>query len=144
MSNFSSQLRQEREARGVSLEALSAETKINLRHLEELERGDFHELPGGVFRRGMAKAYLKALGLDEESWTTRLDDALAEHAQLHGQAAAVPVEEAWVEFAENVQRSRPHREPSTSWRWVGVGGLVSVVGVAAWALWTFELRHLLP
>ena len=144
MSRFGSELRQERAARGVALEALAAETRINLRHLEALERGDFHELPGGVFRRGMAKAHFAALGLDQDVWLPRLDEALAEHARLHGTEAAVPAEEAWVEFAENVQRSRPHRETSTRWRWVGVGGLASFVGVAAWALWTFELRHLLP
>ena len=63
-AEFGERLRAERERIGITLETMSAQTKVNLRHLEALERGDYRVLPGGVFRRGFVRAYLKAVGLD--------------------------------------------------------------------------------
>ena len=64
MTGFGEALRLERERRGISLEALSAETKVRRRHFLALEQDEFGELPGGIFRRGILRAYLHALELE--------------------------------------------------------------------------------
>src|SRR5215470_4687114 len=66
MASFGESLRREREMRGVSLEEISATTKINLRFLQAFEAEDFAKLPGGVFTRSFLRAYADYLGLDTE------------------------------------------------------------------------------
>lgn len=66
MSAFGENLRREREMRGVSLEEISAATKISLRFLDAIEREDFTKLPGGIFSRSFIRSYAHYLGLDEE------------------------------------------------------------------------------
>lgn len=73
MTGFGEALRFERERRGISLHALSAETKVQPRHFLALEQDAFGELPGGVFRRGILRAYLHALELEEQEWVPRFD-----------------------------------------------------------------------
>lgn len=66
MPSFGENLRREREMRGVTLEEISAATKISLRFLKALEAEDFSGLPSGIFTRSFIRAYSKYLGLDEE------------------------------------------------------------------------------
>ena len=58
MERFCDELRWEREQRKVSIEAICEETKISARHLLALEAGEYSELPGGVFRKGILRSYL--------------------------------------------------------------------------------------
>jgi cytoskeleton protein RodZ len=66
MAAFGENLRREREMRGVTLEEISAATKISVRFLQAIEREDFETLPGGVFTRSFIRTYARYLGLDEE------------------------------------------------------------------------------
>ncbi len=66
MASFGENLRREREMRGVSLEEISATTKINLRFLQALEAEDFARIPGGLFTRSFLRTYADYLGLDTE------------------------------------------------------------------------------
>ena len=66
MATFGENLRREREMRGVTLEEISASTKIGVRFLKSLENEDFGKLPGGIFTRSFLRAYAKYLGLDED------------------------------------------------------------------------------
>lgn len=59
-------LRQEREKKNISLEAISRATKITLKNLEALERDEFHLLPPPVFVRGFLRAYANFIGLDPQ------------------------------------------------------------------------------
>lgn len=52
--------------RGVSLEEISAATRINTRYLEALEKAHWSDLPGGAFNRGFIRSVARFLGLDEE------------------------------------------------------------------------------
>jgi cytoskeleton protein RodZ len=70
---FGEHLRREREMRGVSLEEISAATRISTRFLEALENDQWDQLPGGVFNRGFIRSIARFLGLDE-------DDLVAEYA----------------------------------------------------------------
>jgi len=142
MAGFGEQLRLERESREVSLEALCAETKVNMRHFEALERDRFQELPGGVFRRGILRAYLKALQLDEQMWIPRFEAHLSADARDRGESPE-PDQEAWVAFAENVKRNRATVGKRHGLRWFGVLGLLLLLGATAWAVWQFELRALI-
>jgi cytoskeleton protein RodZ len=67
MASFGESLRREREMRSVSLEEISATTKINLRFLHALEAEDFAKLPSGFFTRSFLRAYADYLGLDTET-----------------------------------------------------------------------------
>jgi len=62
--SFGDDLRRERIVREVSLEEISAATKISLRLLSALERSDLSKLPAPVFTRGFIRAYCLHLGLD--------------------------------------------------------------------------------
>lgn len=65
-SAFGERLRREREARGISLDEISAATKIGTRLLRALEDEQFELLPGGIFNKGYVRAYARHLGIDEE------------------------------------------------------------------------------
>jgi cytoskeleton protein RodZ len=66
MATFGENLRREREMRGVTLEEISASTKISVRFLKALEDEDMARLPGGIFTRSFVRAYANYLGLDED------------------------------------------------------------------------------
>lgn len=63
---FGSRLREEREARAMTLGELARVTKIPTRSLERLEEGRFEELPADVFVRGFIRSYARAVGLDPD------------------------------------------------------------------------------
>jgi len=52
--------------RGVSLEEISAATRISTRFLEAIENEQWEQLPGGVFNRGFIRSIARFLGLDED------------------------------------------------------------------------------
>jgi cytoskeletal protein RodZ len=59
-------LRAAREAKGVDLDRVERETKIRVRYLSALERGEYRELPGAVYTKGFLRNYGAYLGLDPE------------------------------------------------------------------------------
>ena len=63
---FGERLRREREMRGISLDEISAATKIGTRLLRALEDEQFDLLPGGIFNKGYVRAYARHVGIDEE------------------------------------------------------------------------------
>ncbi len=66
MGTFGERLRREREMRDISLDDISANTKIGTRLLRALEEEQFDQLPGGIFNKGYVRAYAKYVGIDEE------------------------------------------------------------------------------
>jgi cytoskeleton protein RodZ len=63
---FGEELRRERLIRDVSLEEISAATKISMRLLRALETSDLSRLPAPVFTRGFIRAYARHLGIDPD------------------------------------------------------------------------------
>ena len=55
-----------RERKGVDLARAERETKIRVRYLSALERGDYRDLPGAVYTKGFLRNYAIYLGLDPE------------------------------------------------------------------------------
>jgi len=135
MERFSDELRLERERRQVTLETICAVTKVSSRHLLALEAGRYEELPGGVFRKGIVRSYIRALGLDESPWLERFE------ASLRESGTSKQDDNDWVEFAENVRRNRgASAESTTSTRWVGVAAMVVTLIVLGWSVWKFVLH----
>ncbi len=100
-----------------------------LSHLESLEADRYQELPGGVFRKGIARGYLSALGLEEGPWIERFE------ASLRNSGESTEAEGDWSQFATNVKRSRGSVERNMGMRWVGVLvllGLLVALGFLAW------------
>ncbi|MEW8959766.1 MAG: RodZ domain-containing protein [Moorella sp. (in: firmicutes)] len=56
-----------REAKGISLREAEEATKIRLRYLEALEKGDYALLPGRVYALGFLRSYARYLGLDVQA-----------------------------------------------------------------------------
>ncbi len=139
MERFCDELRWERERRQVSIEKISEETKVSTRHLQALEAGDYSALPGGVFRKGIVRSYLTAIGLDEATWIERFEASVAESANSSTEAAD------WAEFAENVRRNRVGAERGTDSRWMGVAMMVVSLAALGWSVWKFALHgRLIP
>lgn len=136
MTQFGHDLRLEREQRGVSLETLSERTKVSVRQLSQLEEGNYADLPGGIFRKGFVRSYVRALDLDEAAWLERFDASYQESG-----LRSENEETEWIAFAENVKNHRvvPDRQP-TVLRWMGLLLLTMMVLLLAWGVWTFVLR----
>jgi cytoskeletal protein RodZ len=76
---FGEELRRERLIRDVSLEEISAATKISVRLLTALESSDVSKLPAPVFTRGFIRAYARHLGLDPDEMVNAYLADLAPH-----------------------------------------------------------------
>ena len=57
-------LREAREAQGLAIEDIAAQTRIPTRHLASLEASEWDNLPAATYSIGFAKNYAGALGLD--------------------------------------------------------------------------------
>jgi cytoskeletal protein RodZ len=55
-----------RERKGVDLARAERDTKIRVRYLSALERGDYRDLPGAVYTKGFLRNYAIYLSLDPE------------------------------------------------------------------------------
>jgi transcriptional regulator with XRE-family HTH domain len=75
-------LRKERERRGISLKAISDQTKVSVPLLEGLEADNIARWPEGIYRRAFVRAYATAVGLDPDEVSRRFE-------QEHGPPAEV-------------------------------------------------------
>jgi cytoskeletal protein RodZ len=133
MGNFGEDLRMERLARNITLEQISAVTKISQRHLLALEQERFRLLPGGILSKGIVRGYANAIGLDEHDWTERFLKACSASGHV------VDDDRGWAAFASNVGKARMLRRDAVEFRlrWAGALLLLILVAAAAW----FTLRY---
>jgi cytoskeleton protein RodZ len=131
MGTFGDTLRQEREFRGITLDAITRDTKISNHHLVALEQEHFNQLPGGVFNKSMVREYARVVGLDQEEWVGRYLTANKTTAD----------EDGWMRFAENASKtrvgSREGRAPDQRLRWTGIGVLLLLVAGLSWFVWSY-------
>lgn len=122
-----SRLKQAREAKGLSIDAVASELYILKRHLEAIERDDYDSLPQAAFTRGFVLSYAKHLKLDIDSVLTDFD-------------ATYPKEQASTEkpLAESIQTqqiarvSRDQRTQKTSFGRFGLlFAFLGLVGIMA-------------
>jgi cytoskeleton protein RodZ len=57
-------LRAAREEKGLSLDDVARQTRIPIRHLEHIERGEWDALPAPTYSVGFARSYANTVGLD--------------------------------------------------------------------------------
>jgi cytoskeleton protein RodZ len=113
---FGESLKREREMRGVTLDEISAATRIATRFLKAIENEQWDQLPGGVFNRGFVRAVARYLGLDEEN-------IVAEYTLAVGDRQSVPV---WT-------GSPPAVTPEQPWlAWIIAAAVVLALLAGGW------------
>lgn len=144
MPAFGEKLKLEREKRKITLEQISASTKIGTRMLQALEEDKFDQLPGGIFNKGFVRAYARFVGLDE-------DQAVAEYLEASGDAPPVSTEIAMPEegFRENTARENADNisrletigdAPSRELPW-GLFAVLLLVVALSLSLWSHRQRE---
>ena len=73
MADVSNRLRAARERAGLTIQDISATTKIKVSQLQALENGHFEQLPGEFFTRAFIKTYARELGLPAEEIVREYD-----------------------------------------------------------------------
>ena len=133
MGSFGEDLKQARESKGVTLETVAAATKITTRYLQAVEQENFDVLPGGVFRKSIVRSYARTAGLDEDEWVKRYLDVSQQDDSFHEE------DQAWIEFAANVGRSRGRDAEGNESvaRWAGVAALLLLVIGLSWFVWGY-------
>jgi cytoskeleton protein RodZ len=81
-------LRSARERRHLSLNQLAQTTKIGVRVLAAIENNEFQQLPGGLYTRGMLRAYAREVGLDPENTITQYRAQFEPEPATSGKLAA--------------------------------------------------------
>ena len=71
-------LRSAREAKGMSLEDIAAQTRIPRRHLESLETSDWEKLPAPTYTIGFARSYAAVVELDRAEIADQLRGELGD------------------------------------------------------------------
>ncbi|HKW89125.1 MAG TPA: RodZ domain-containing protein [Candidatus Acidoferrales bacterium] len=117
---FGEHLKREREMRNVSLEEVSAATRISVRFLEALEDEQWERLPGGVFNRGFIRSVARFLGLDEEG-------LVAEYAMETRERPEIAV------WTKEPVRPQPN--------WAGIIGTIVVVLVLVVGGWFIHAKY---
>jgi cytoskeletal protein RodZ len=76
-----------REMSGMSLRQIAEATKLSVRTLTALETNRIEQLPGGIYRRAIVRAYASHVGLDPEKtlreFLDQHPDEVPTMAQLH-------------------------------------------------------------
>ena len=119
-SSVGERLKVAREQKKLSLEDVADQTRIPLRHLQNLEAGDWSNLPAPTYTIGFAKSYASAVGLDR----TEIGDDL--RAEMGGQR---------FESGGNAEVFEPADPARTMPRWLvlsTIGAIVLLVVIMTW------------
>lgn len=136
MASFGARLKKEREQRKISLDDISASTKIGTRLLKALEDEHFDQLPGGIFNKGFVRAYARHLGLDE-------DQAVADYLEASGANLPTPPggpEAPVLELKPELERKARGKNSDAGLPWGILAALLLVVAFG-FALWSFYTRE---
>ncbi len=113
-------LRVLREAAGMDLNDIGTRTRIPLRHLEAIERGEYSALPSPTYALGFTRSYARAVGTDEAPLIAQLRQELGrQDPKAGGNMPYEPVD--------------PSRVPSRLLAWTAaVLALVLAIGYWTW------------
>ncbi|MGA8152507.1 MAG: RodZ domain-containing protein [Terriglobales bacterium] len=131
MASFGTRLKEERERRKITLDEISASTKISTRLLHALEDDHFELLPGGIFNKGFIRAYAQHIGLDE-------DQLIAEYLEASG---VLPVDgkpdgSAAASAGEIHAEADVNDEATLPWGLFAVILLIVALGFAVWGFYS--------
>lgn len=110
-------LRGAREAVGLSRSDIASQTKIAERHLLAIEENRFGDLAARTYAVGFARAYARALGLDEAEIAAEV------RAQLDADHSGRP------EHVQSFEPGDPARVPPVRLAWLAAAGAVLVIGL---------------
>ncbi|HTA22992.1 MAG TPA: RodZ domain-containing protein [Terriglobales bacterium] len=143
MASFGVRLKQEREQRGITLEEISATTKIGTRMLVALEQDHFDQLPGGIFNKGFIRAYARCLGLDE-------DQTIADYLVATGTPPADKEKDkdrdrdkrsdSLTESSFDLHAESERRDSNLPWGTFAILLLLIALGFAGWGFYSREAR----
>jgi cytoskeleton protein RodZ len=123
-------LAQLREAKGWSVDDVSARLKVSPTKMRALEAGDISNLPGTTFALGVVRSYAKMLGTDPTPYTQALRRESGESEPDLSMPAStgtdLPRGRVSVSLGSSTQKHR------SSWWW-GIGAVV--VGLVALVMW---------
>jgi cytoskeleton protein RodZ len=114
-------LRIAREAKGISLDEVARQSRIPVRHLEHIERGEWDALPAITYSVGFARSYANIIGLDGPAIGAEVRQELG----VSRNVAAGPA--AYYEPAD------PARVPPRS-IWI-IAGVLAILLVAGYLIW---------
>jgi len=117
-------LRVAREEKGLSLDDVARQTRIPIRHLEHIERGEWDALPAITYSVGFARSYATAVGLDGPAVGAELRE------QLSGARSTAAGPAAYYEPAD------PARVPPRSI--AIVAAILAVLLIAGYLFWRHE------
>ncbi len=117
-------LRREREKRGLTIEALAEQTRINPLYFRAIEAGDRGSLPGGFFYRSFLRQYARLLELPESVYQAEIERSLEQETQ---EPPALP--ERHIDVPPMPTGSMDRAAETRRWV-VRVAGLVAVVALA--------------
>jgi cytoskeletal protein RodZ len=110
-------------AANLELSDIAARTRVPLRHLEAIERGDYGALPATTYATGFTRAYARALELDDVALVRDLREELQHIAEAP-------------EY-QPYEAADPARVPP---RWLAWGGLAAALVVLALFGWWYSSR----
>ncbi|QUT06478.1 DUF4115 domain-containing protein [Sphingobium phenoxybenzoativorans] len=116
-------LRRGREALGLSLQEVATRTRVPIRQLEVLERNEFTSLPGIPYAVGFARAYARAVDMDEVAIASDVRAELGSDMQAARYEAFQPAD--------------PARVPSRALAWTA--GLIALLLMVGYGVWRTQL-----
>lgn len=109
-------LRVAREQKGLTLQEVALQTRIPIRHLEHIERGEWESLPAATYSVGFARSYAQAVGIDPSDVGGQVREQLGMSRGMVGPATA------------QYEPADPARVPPRSIAWIAIAliGLVAI------------------
>jgi cytoskeleton protein RodZ len=118
-------LAQARLASGLTVDEVSAVTRVRVPIVQSIEQDDFSRCGGDVYARGHIRTLARAVGLDPEPL---IEQYAAEH-----EAEALPVKVAPVYEAERIRSVEPRRP---NWTAAMIAAIVAVVGFTGFTVFS--------
>jgi cytoskeletal protein RodZ len=116
-------LRRGREALGLSLQDVATRTRVPIRQLEVLERNEFASLPGIPYAVGFARAYARAIEMDEVAIAADVRAELGSDVHANRYEAFQPAD--------------PARVPSRALAWTAA--VIALLLMVAYGVWRTQL-----
>jgi cytoskeleton protein RodZ len=140
MNPLSVKLKQEREKRNISLNEISASTKINIKILQAIEDWDEKNLPQKTFLRGFVRSYAHYLRLDTEEILSDLQKIIGTTTVVVPRNEDVKLEENPISAKKSGDSSGSSVQPNeqSSRRLIWAVGIIVLLGLILGVQQTIE------
>lgn len=135
-------LAQLREAKGWSVDDVSARLKVSPGKMRALEAGDISQLPGTTFALGVIRSYAKMLGTDPEPFAQALRRVKGQSEPDLSMPASTGADLPRGRVSVSLGGTPKHR----SWWWGVAAGVIVIIALAMWhqggdsAAWLARLK----